>query len=202
MEAVARSSRPAVRDRTASDASRTAGDDHRWHAVFTELARGKVAVLDELYDLAAGDVYRLALWRTGVAEDAEDVVHDVFVKVAEHGERLAAVRQPKRWLLTVAHRCAVDCVRRRARREGDAATDVPYLVAPVDDPGRAADARTVSRLLHRLSPTQREVVLLRHFADCSFAAIGTITGVPTFTASSRYRLAITRLRRLLEDPHE
>jgi DNA-directed RNA polymerase specialized sigma24 family protein len=39
---------------------------------------------------------------------------------------------------------------------------------------------------------------MRHFEECTFARIGRITGVPTFTAASRYRLGIGRLRRLLE----
>jgi RNA polymerase sigma-70 factor (ECF subfamily) len=202
MEAMARASNPVLFGRSSTEkAARDGVEEDRWRSIFAELADGRLRALDELYNLAATDAYRLALWRTGSVEDAEDVVQDVFVKVAEQGPRLARVRRPKRWLLTVAHRCAVDCVRRRVRRGADRITDVPYLVAPSDDPGRAADARTASRLIDRLPPPQREVVLLRHFADCTFAAIGTITGVPTFTASSRYRLAIAQLRRLLEDDH-
>jgi RNA polymerase sigma-70 factor (ECF subfamily) len=173
-----------------------------WRRVFDDLAAGRMGALDDLYDLAAADVYRLALWRTGDVMDAEDVVQNVFVKVAEQGCRLARVRQPRRWLLTVARRCAVDCVRRRARCDADELREAPYLVALSNDPGRSADARTVSRLVDRLPPPQREVVLLRLFADCTFAAIGRITRVPTFTAASRYRLAIARLRRLLEGDHE
>jgi RNA polymerase sigma-70 factor (ECF subfamily) len=172
-----------------------------WRRSFDDLAAGRIDALGGLYDLAAADVYRLALWRAGSVEDAEDVVQEVFVKVAEQGSRLTRVRRPKEWLLTVAHRCAVDCVRRRDRREMGAIGEAPYLVAQTDDPDRATDAQTVSRLVGRLPAPQREVVLLRHFADCTFAAIGKITGVPTFTASSRYRLAIARLRRFLEDDH-
>jgi RNA polymerase sigma-70 factor (ECF subfamily) len=203
MEAVTQAAQPEASDDGGTGAARPArADDAIWRRLFDDLAAERLAVLDELYDLAAGDVYRLALWRTGSVEDAEDVVQDVFIRLAEQRARLARVRQPRRWLLTVAHRCAVDCVRRRARREANRINEVPYLVAPSDDPGRAADARTVSRLVGLLPPAQREVVLLRHFADCTFAAIGRITRVPTFTAASRYRLAIGRLRRLLEGDHE
>ncbi|MGD8439488.1 MAG: sigma-70 family RNA polymerase sigma factor [Holophagae bacterium] len=176
--------------------------EDRWRSIFAALADGRVAALDELYDLSAGDVYRLALWRTGSAEDAEDVVHDVFIRVAEQGPRLTAVRHPRRWLLTVARRCAIDVARRTRRRRAEPVDDVPYLEAPSADPDRAADARRVSRLVGELPSKQREVVLLRHFAECTFAEIGSITGVPTFTTASRYRLAIRRLRRLLEGYHE
>jgi len=200
MEAVAGPLKPVMIDAATTEAD-AVDDDVGLRTIFGALAGGRVDALDELYDLAASDVYRLALWRTGSVEDAEDVVQDVFVKVAEHGAGLAKVRHPRRWLLTVARRCSIDCVRRRSRRERDVVTDVPYLVAASADPGRAADARTVSRLIDRLPAKQREVVLLRHFAGCTFAAIGRITGVPTFTAASRYRMAIARLRRLLEGCH-
>jgi len=75
---------------------------------------------------------------------------------------------------------------------------VPFLAAPETDDARAIDAARASKLVAQLPPAQRDVVYLRHFADCTFAAIGDITGVPTFTAASRYRLGIERLRRLME----
>jgi len=182
---------------------RADGDvDNRWSAIFAALADGRLEALDELYDLAAGDVYRLALWRTGSPEDAEDVVQDVFVRVAEQRDRLGLVRQPKRWLLTVTHRRAVDMVRGKRRRRAEPVDEVPYLVAPSTDPDRAIEARSISRLIARLPEKQREVLLLRHFADRTFSDIGRITGVPTFTAASRHRLAVERLRRLLETDHD
>jgi len=194
-----RPSRPAWLDLVASDEVQPEqSDDTHWREVFSALSDGRIEVLDELYDLAAGDVYRLALWRTGSPEDAEDVVQDVFVRVAEQGRRLVTVRHPRRWLLTVAHRRAVDLVRRRTRRRDAPMDEAPFLITPSLDPDRGIEARFLSRLVARLPDKQREVLLLRHFANCTFSDIGRIVGVPTFTAASRHRLAIARLRRLLE----
>jgi RNA polymerase sigma-70 factor (ECF subfamily) len=76
------------------------------------------------------------------------------------------------------------------------ATDA--LVEPVaEDRESASDAGRLSVLLRRLPVAQREAVWLRHFAELSFARIGEATGVPIFTAASRYRLGIRRLRMLL-----
>jgi len=180
----------------------TTDTEDRWRAIFAELATGRLAALDELYELAAGDVYRLALWRTGSPEVAEDAVQDVFIRVAEQGRRLASVRHPRRWLLTVTHRRSIDLVRQKRRRRTEPVDEAPYLVAPESDPDRGLEARTLSRLIAGLPEKQREVLLLRHFADCTFLEIGRITGVPTFTAASRHRLAIAKLRRLLERSHD
>ena len=70
-------------------------------------------------------------------------------------------------------------------------------------PGAAATARVAaahaSELLAGMPANQRDVIYLKHFADCTFAEIGTIVGIPTFTAASRYRKGISDLRNLMKD---
>ena len=59
------------------------------------------------------------------------------------------------------------------------------------------DADRATAALSQLPTAQREAVYLHHFAGLAFREIGRVTGVPTFTAASRYRLGIARLRRAL-----
>ncbi len=165
-----------------------------WLELFSALARGRVAVLEDLYDEAAPALYGLALWRTGCAEDAADVVQDVFVRVAEQGSRLAKVKNPRAWLFTVTRRAAIDLTRRRRRRRAESLEECTFLTANDDDPDRSVDATRASALLAGLPENQRDVVYLRHFAWCSFAEIAAIVGVPKFTAASRYRNGIAKLR--------
>jgi RNA polymerase sigma-70 factor (ECF subfamily) len=178
-----------------SEPARTSSE--AWGRLFEDLARGRLAALDALYDLAAPKLYGLALWRTGSPEDAADVVHEVFVRLVEQGSRLAAVRNPKTWLLTVTRRAAVDMTRRRRRRRSEGLEACRYLVSDGSDPERLAEAARASALLAQLAPAQRDAVYLRHFAGCTFAEIGTALRVPTFTAASRYRNGILALRRLM-----
>ncbi len=169
-----------------------------WRRIFAGLADGDERALEALYRATAGRVFGLALWRTGSVEDACDVVQEVFVRVATQSRRLGRVADPRGWLLGLAHHVAVDTVRRRRRQREAPLDEAPFLTAPEHDPVRLVDAQRVARLLAHLAPAQREAVYLKHYADCTFAEIGTIAGVPTFTAASRYRLGIDRLRRLLE----
>ncbi len=173
-------------------------EDAEWRGLFEELAAGRPSALEELYDAAAAKLYDLALWRTGSPEDAADVVQDVFVRIAGLGDRLLEVRKPRAWLLTLAHRAAVDLARRRKRRRAEPMESCPFLAADGSDPDRDLDARRASRLLADLPAPQRAAIYLRHFASCTFAEIGRIVGVPKFTAASRYRNGIARLRRLME----
>ena len=173
-----------------------------WKDIFQALARGRMSALEDLYDAVAAKLYGLALWRTGSEEDAADVVHDVFVRVVDQGPRLADVRNPKSWLLTVTRRAAVDVTRRRKRRRAESLEACPFLVANAVDRIQRVDAARASQLLAGLPPAQRDAVYLRHFADCTFAEIGEIVGTPKFTAASRYRGGIRKLRRLMEGDHE
>lgn len=169
-----------------------------WLALFADLSDGSMVALERLYDLSAKRLYALGLWLTGSPEDAADVVADTMVRVAQHRDRLRRVNEPRAWLLSVSRRLSLDILRRRSRRPSEPIEAAELVTAPDHDPARALDARRVSALLTTLPVRHREVVYLRHFADCSFADIGRIVGAPTFTAASRYRLAIRRLRQLLE----
>ncbi len=168
-----------------------------WCTLFQELYEGRVRALEELYEIASQKLYGLALWRTSSPEDAADVVQQVFLRLAEQRHRLAGVRDPRAWLLAVTHRAAIDVTRRRTRRPEQPLEHCMLLSAPGDDADRALDAERASHLLGSLPAAQRDVIFLRHFADCTFAVIGGILGIPTFTAASRYRLGIGKLRRLL-----
>jgi RNA polymerase sigma-70 factor (ECF subfamily) len=168
-----------------------------WKDLFAQVTAGDPAGLQALYHVAGRRIFGLALWRTGSVEDAGDVVQEVFLRVVEGRHRLAKVVDPRSWLLSVAHHVAVDVARRRKRSRSDSLEDAPLLVAPESD-CNPIDAARASRLLTQLPPAQRDAIYLRHYEDCTFETIGRITGVPTFTAASRYRLGIARLRRLME----
>ena len=169
-----------------------------WKDLFHDLVDGRPAALEALYDTAAPKLYGLALWRTGSEDDAADVVQDVFVRVVEQGCRLAKVKNPKAWLLTVTHRAAIDVTRRRRRREAEPIEEFPYLTAADGNSEKMLDAAQVSVLLAGLPETLRDVIYLKHFAGCTFAEIGEIVGVPKFTAASRYRNGVSKIRQLME----
>ena len=166
-------------------------------APFDALAGGDSTALEAIWDLSSRRLYGLALWRTGSEEDARDVVQEVFVRLASRRRDLSGIETPHVWLLAVTHNAAVDAVRRSARRRTEPIESAAHVAAPGSDPERAAVASRTSHALAQLLPPQREAVLLHHVAGCSFREIAAIAGVPTFTAASRCRLALARLRRLM-----
>lgn len=177
--------------------SEARGDAPELRELFAALAAGRIGALETIYDAAADGLYGLALWRTGSEADAADVVQDVFVRLAGLGRRLAAIDDPAAYLKRMAHRASIDVHRRRKRRREEPVEACRFLECPATAPDRNAEAHHTSKLLAILPPRQREAIYLRDHAGCSFAEIGRITGVPTFTAASRHRLGIRRLRDLM-----
>ena len=176
------------------EANRAATDDEPLSGLFRSLAEGRLEALGGLYDHCATDLFGFALFRTGSRQDAADVVQEVFVRLAQAGAKLAEVRNPRSYLLAMTHRASVDLARRSRRLV--ALGDVIAEPVAADAESRA-EAAVVDAALRRLPPKQREAVYLRHYEGLTFAAIGQVTGVPTFTAASRVRLGLRRLRRLL-----
>jgi RNA polymerase sigma-70 factor (ECF subfamily) len=172
-------------------------EQSRLRGLFGELAEGRVTALEGLYDSCGDELYGLALWRTGSSADAADVVQEVFVQLTAVRHRLKDIGDPMAYLRRMTSRASVDVHRKRLRRREEPVETCLFLETPEPSPERETEARRVSRLLERLPPRQREAIYLRHFCGCSHAEIGRATGVATFTAASRYRLGIQRLRALL-----
>lgn len=185
---------------TAPEGADAWGSSEPLRRLFSAIASGDAPALGEVYDLTARRLYGLALWRTASREEAADVLQEVFVRLAERRRELGSVSDPRGWLLAVTHRLAVDAVRKASRRGAEPLDSHAELVAPIVSEEGALDARRASALLARLDPPQREVVYLKHFAGMTFSEIGKSLRIPTFTAASRYRLALGRLRRLMGGP--
>jgi len=164
--------------------------------LFRDLAAGRDAALAGIYRVAAEELYGLALWRSGSPTDAADAVQEVFVRLVRRPPALGRVRDPLAYLRRMTHRVSIDLFRKRACRPEESLEVLRFVEAEAGSPERRIDAERASRHLQALPAAQREAIYLRHFAGCSFAEIGRATGVPTFTAASRYRLGMRRLRRL------
>jgi len=158
-----------------------------------ELAGGRQEALAELYGLHALSLFRHALALARRRTDAEDLVHNVFVKIASLGPDLLGVRAPASYLHRMLHTIWIDGLRRSQAADRIAAGTSPDIEeAPAHD-----DAMDVTRALAALPPEQREAVVLHALDGFSFREIGQQTGVSLFTAAARYRLALAKLRMAL-----
>ncbi len=130
-------------------------------------------------------------------DEADDLLHDLFLKACRQGEAFCAVSQPRAWLFEVARNTVLDHLRRRR----------PTLSLPPDlaaaEPAETCDApvdqlaQCLPRVLAELSPEDREAVSLCDLGGMSQAAFAELKGLSLPGAKSRVQRARRRLREQL-----
>ena len=175
-------------------------DDSRDRELLGDLASGRREALGQLYDRHSTSLFHHALALTRRRAEAEDLVQAVFVKLATTGAELLGVRSPASYLHRMLKTTWVDSQRRRVvgERAVEQGTSASVEVRSPD----LDNAIDISRAMHDLPALQREVIVLHLIEGFSFLEVGRLTGVSLFTAAARYRLAIARLRKTLDQPRK
>jgi len=128
--------------------------------------------------------------------DAEDIVQEAFVKFWRRNHRI----DNRALLYATVRSIALDLIRRdsrRARREAEAFSDVAQSSQPqfaVEDESQRALATAVDLLPHE----QREVLVMKIWNELTFAEIGSALEISQNTAASRYRYALSALKKNLQ----
>ncbi len=163
-------------------------------SIFWGLGRGEEGALEALYDACAQSLYGYALVQLRNREDAADVVQEVFVKLMRTRARLEDVRDPGSYLLAMVHSAAVD--QRRKPVTEELCEDILDTNAPL--PSDSTFLKRVNHAMCSLSKEQRETIYLRHVEGLSLREIAAAMDTNLFTAASRCRLGLSRLKRTLE----
>lgn len=145
-------------------------------------------------------------------EVAEDIFQEVFIKIIDTLRKGKYNHEGKflQWALRIAYNMCVDQFRRSKRQTQVSPSetfDVLNVIQASDDNMeqtmiKVQGTNRIQALVDQLPPEQREVVILRHYADMSFKEISQLTRVSINTALGRMRYALINLRRLMEEKVE
>ena len=169
-------------------------------------AGGDTDAFARFYDRMAPAVWRLVVRVVREPRLAEDVTQEVFVQLWRDAPRFDPERGSARaFALTVAHRRAVDTVRREQSRR-DTAARVEAQPPPEDAPdaaraalGRIDRARVLDALAALAAP-QRRCIELAYFGGLSQSQIAHQLDLPLGTVKTRVRDGLLRLRDALGVP--
>ena len=135
-------------------------------------------------------------WTDSHAE-AEDVVQDAFVRF---WPKRASARNARAYLYACVRTAAMDRRRSDARRRGR-----EKLVGPADSESlfehtleRDERREAIEKTLQSLPGEQKEVVIMKIWGGLTFQGIGEALAISANTAASRYRYALTSLRKSLQ----
>jgi RNA polymerase sigma-70 factor (ECF subfamily) len=161
--------------------------------------------LRQLYDVHAGALFGFILNLTRNEAETRDILQEVFLKISRRPEQLEALRDPRAWLLRLAHHQAVDRMRHRSAGERALeylAVEPAPLFAASPDPDEASFRSALATALAELPAEQRAVVHLKLWEELTFAEIAETLDIPPNTAASRYRYGIDKLQTLLRPLYE
>ena len=164
-----------------------------------------VDALEVLYARYSRSIYALAVRLVGDAHVAEDIVQECFLKLWRQPELYAPEKgRVTPWLLGMAHHRAIDWLRRRTlerRHEAEGVDPVEHSGVG-GDPGTLLDGSIrrdeVSRALASLPDAQRVALELAYIRGMTQTQIAEYLGEPLGTIKTRTRLAMRKLRTMLE----
>lgn len=168
--------------------------------LLVRVARGDQNAFEELYGLVSGPVFGLVRRVVRDPAQSEEVAQEVLLELW----RSAARFDPRRgsalsWILTLAHRRAVDRVRsaraatEREQREGMRAHH-PAFDQVAEEVEAGLEREWVRHCLDRLTSLQRQSVTLAYYDGYTYREVAEQLSLPLGTVKTRMRDGLTRLR--------
>ena len=140
---------------------------------------------------------------------AEDIFQEVFIKIIDTLRKGKYNHEGKfvQWALRISYNMCVDYFRRSKRRPKVSPTETFDIFDVLQNPEPNAEQTIIRSQTHdkirslvdQLPAEQREVVILRHYADMSFKEIAKLTRVSINTALGRMRYALINIRKMVEE---
>ncbi|MBU3714463.1 MAG: sigma-70 family RNA polymerase sigma factor [Ferruginibacter sp.] len=140
---------------------------------------------------------------------AEDIFQDVFIRIIDtlKGGRYSDEGKFLPWAMRIAHNMCVDHFR-KVKRGPSIKTSEDYDIFEVlKFSEEGADVKIMNeqshdkirKMIDLLPEDQREVIVLRNYADLSFKEIATLTNCSINTALGRMRYGLINLRRMMTE---
>jgi len=140
---------------------------------------------------------------------AEDLFQDVFIKIIDTLKNKRYTEEGKflPWALRIAHNLCVDYFRKVKRTPAIKTSDDQDIFEVINVSQEAPDQKLmrgeshdkVRRMLDLLPEEQREIIVLRHYANLSFKEIAEITNCSINTALGRMRYGLINLRKMMTE---
>jgi RNA polymerase sigma-70 factor (ECF subfamily) len=162
------------------------------------VARGDADAFDTVYDQVAATVFGIVRRVVRDPAQSEEVTQDVLLEVWRNAGKFDPGRgSATAWVMTLAHRRAVDRVR-SVQKESERERRTAVADVPFDEVAEAVESslerERVRRCLGSLTELQRESVTLAYYGGYTYSQVASLLGVPGGTIKTRMRDALIRLR--------
>ncbi len=169
--------------------------------------QGQGQALEVLVNRYKDKIYSSILFLVKDKYLAEDLFQDVFIKVIDtiRNNRYTEEGKFLPWALRIAHNLCVDHFRKVKRSPAIKTSDDRDIFEVLNMSDESPETKMmqgqshdrVRRLVDMLPDEQREVIVLRHYADLSFKEIAEMTNCSINTALGRMRYGLINMRKMM-----
>lgn len=176
-----------------------------------EYLDGDNASFDKILNRYLKSVFNFIYRFSGGIAEAEDLTQETFFKAWKYLNKFNQKDNFKTWLFTIARNTAIDFLRKKKDlsfsdfNDEDGENVITETLAdpsasPVEDFKIVEKNELIERLLNKLAPKYREVLLLHYSHDLTFDEIGKILKKPLDTVKSLHRRALIALKEMVSAP--
>lgn len=177
------------------------------HELIHQFRDGDLNALEALVIRHKDKLYTSILFLVKDKYLAEDIFQDVLIKVIDtiRGGRYTEEGKFLPWAMRIAHNLCVDHFRKVKRTPAIKTSDDRDIFEVINFTEEGADTKMMKRqshdrvrqMLDLLPEDQKEVIILRHYADLSFKEIASLTNCSINTALGRMRYGLINLRKMM-----
>ena len=170
---------------------------------------GNPRAFDALLDRHQERIYNTILFMVKDSYLAEDLIQEIFIKIIDNLQQRKYNEEGKflPWALRIAHNFCVDHFRKVKRTPTIKTSDDQDLFEVINHSDHSADYKMTRKQTHQniqqlvdlLPEEQREIIVLRHYANLSFKEIATMTNCSINTALGRMRYGLINLRKMMNE---
>ena len=160
------------------------------------MASNDGAAFRELYQQTSGVVYGFAMSILRNKHDAEDVMHDAFIRIYSSAVTYRPSGNPMAWILTIVRNLCLNRI-----REGKVCEDLSEyddLAGASDDSEDLLDRMVLETAMKVLDAEERQIVILHAMTGFKHREIAEILDLPTGTILSKYNRALKKVRKEME----
>jgi RNA polymerase sigma-70 factor (ECF subfamily) len=170
---------------------------------------GNTRAFDALLDRHQERIYNTILFMVKDSYLAEDLIQEIFIKIIDNLKQRKYNEEGKflPWALRISHNFCVDHFRKVKRTPTIKTSDDQDLFEVINHSDHSADYKmtrkqthqSIQQLVDLLPEEQREIIVLRHYANLSFKEIATMTNCSINTALGRMRYGLINLRKMMNE---
>ena len=160
------------------------------------MARNDGKAFSELYRQTSGVVYGFAMSILRNRHDAEDVMHDAFIKIYQSAVTYKPSGNPMAWILTIVRNLCLNKI--RAGKVCEDLSEYADLAGGSDDHENLLDRMVLETAMSILDAEERQIVVLHAMTGLKHREIAEILELPTGTILSKYNRALKKMRKELE----